>query len=89
MRWILLVAAAFLFAQGTMPAAAQLRPVYDKPVYNPESKSYFELLDGTHIHGQGPTWEQAREMAAERSFGGAQGRLAIIRSPFAPSGPPS
>lgn len=81
MRWILLVAAALLFAQGADPAAAQLRPVFDKPVYNPESKSYFELLDGTHLHNQGPTWEQARELAAERSFGGTQGRLAIIRTP--------
>lgn len=81
MRWILLIAAALLFAQAAEPMAAPLRPVYDKPIYNPESKSYFELVDGRHIHGQGPTWEQARNMAAERSFGGVQGRLAIIRSP--------
>lgn len=81
MRWILMIVAAFLFAQAADPVAAQLRPVYDKPVYNPESKSYFELLDGRHVHGQGPTWEQARDLAAQRSFGGAQGRLAIIRSP--------
>lgn len=82
MRWIVLAAAAFLFiAQGPDPVTAQMRPVYDRPIYNPESKSYFELLDGRHLNGQGPTWEQARDLAAKRSFGGAQGRLAIIRSP--------
>lgn len=76
-----LIAAAAVFQLATAPVAAQARPVYEKPVYNPATKSYFELVDGRSFHGQGPNWEEALRLAQQRNLNGVPGRLAIVRSP--------
>jgi hypothetical protein len=60
----------------TGPALA--RPVFEKPIYNPESKSYFELIENRQLELEGPFWHQARDFAAQKYFKGVQGRLAII-----------
>lgn len=78
---LVLIASMAAMHLALAPAAAQLRPVYGKPVYNPESKSYFELVDGRPRHNQGPTWEQAKKYAEESNLNGVPGRLAIIRTP--------
>ena len=46
------------------------------PVYDPHSKSYFELTKLAH----GGTYDRARRHAKRKSYKGARGRLAIIRS---------
>ena len=60
------------------------KPVYNKPLYNPETKSYFEL----HFPGEGMSygespefnWRDAREYAPSRVFRGVRGRLAIVKT---------
>jgi hypothetical protein len=47
------------------------------PIYNPASKSYFELRDDNAPPG---TWEKARGLAARLSYKGARGRLAVVDS---------
>lgn len=82
----LILAAVLAFVTlGGQAAVAQ--PVINKPVYNPESKSYFELVrdditngSGQGGGGQGPGWGEAKQLAAKRYFKGIQGRLAMISS---------
>lgn len=79
---ILLVATAFLFF-GT---DAQAQPVYNKPMYDPASKSYFELARVTKQQALAGSdtyalpWDKAVVAASGRVFKGKPGRLAIIRS---------
>ena len=63
----------------------------DTPVYSPDTKSYFEMVDGSHgmvarfpsaagvVH-EGPNWAEAYQLAQERTFKGVRGRLAIVKS---------
>ena len=50
----------------------------DPPIYNPASKSYFQLLTQT-TRKQG--WGNARRAALSKTFKGARGRLAVIDRP--------
>lgn len=61
--------------------------VYNKPLYDPHSKSYFELVKVTlgmsSLPGQsvaGIPFDKAVQLAAGRAFGGVKGRLAVVRS---------
>lgn len=49
----------------------------DRPIYNPASKSYFQLVNGTGRHGN---WPEARRQALTLSFRGVRGRLAVVDS---------
>ena len=78
---IFLVAALLCVASG---AQAQ-GPVYGKPMYDPASKSYFELVHVTQAQAQGSMYpalpfDKAAHAATGRAFQGVAGRLAIIRS---------
>src|SRR5215469_7602830 len=64
--------------------------VSDTFVYDPASKSYFELIDGRKSdhyqpgydsigYGEGPTWQEAYNFARSRAYKGVNGRLAIVR----------
>jgi hypothetical protein len=82
-RKSIVIACIYICTFAIIPAhAAEL---LDTPVYDPASKSYFEMVDGLKIYkgymaNEGPNWEQANEFARARVFGGARGRLAIIAS---------
>ena len=65
------------------PAIAE--PLYDTPVYDPETGSYFELRrvpPGYSQRGGTPatTWSKARVLARQSAYKGARGRLAIVKS---------
>lgn len=63
--------------------SAAASPLYDTPVYDPSSKSYFALIDGTKRQTRyhtGYVWSEAFEEAQTRLFHGVRGRLATIRS---------
>ena len=49
--------------------------VGDPPVYNPATKSYFQLLK---LKGQDHRWPAAREVAQAQVYRGVKGRLAVI-----------
>jgi len=63
----------------------QSKEKFNKPAYNPETKSYFEyyfpgtglLYDASKQYG----WEEASNVAATRTFHGVRGRLAVIKTP--------
>jgi hypothetical protein len=69
---------------GTSASAASL--LWNTPVYNPESKSYFELFTPskqlTEIeHGLGVyglSWGVAKGLAEKQTFKGVRGRLAVV-----------
>ena len=52
-------------------------PLPRSPVYNPYSKSYFQLFDDNENPGH---WEAARARANMKAFKGVRGRLAVIDS---------
>ena len=52
--------------------------VGDPPVYNPASKSYFQLLKTTGRHGN---WPESLEQARAQNYRGVPGRLAVIDTP--------
>ncbi len=66
---------------------AESEPVYDKAVYDPESKRYFMLLNlrappGTpYPRNEGLPWGEAERDARSRSYQGVQGRLAVVNTP--------
>ena len=70
-----------LFAQAPVPAG--------KPVYDPSSKSYFELVsvynEGARVFtgrlALAANWGAANKLAQERVYKGVHGRLAVIRTP--------
>jgi hypothetical protein len=72
---------------GTAAAQAQ-GPVFEKPIYDPASKSYFELVRVTpaqqehHKVGMVPeaSFERAAAFAAGRAYKGTKGRLAVVKS---------
>ena len=81
-RWIAVVGICALIGATPSACAAEL---LNTPVYNPATKSYFELVDGAHglttgyNAAEGPTWRQANEEAQARVYKNVRGRLAIIR----------
>jgi len=84
MRFVGFVAAFLLVAIAPVTA----EPLYNKPVYNPETKSYFELFatnpEAARTRLSGGTaqwkWRDAYRVAASRSYNGVRGRLAIVPS---------
>ena len=63
---------------------AQAQPVYGKPMYDPVSKSYFELVKVSKEQSPGSSspalpYDKAAVAATGRAFKGTPGRLAIIR----------
>jgi len=73
-----------IVAAGSSVVRAQ--PLYDTPVYNPETRSYFELVKvtkGYSIRGANIpaiTWSNARKLARSRFYKGVRGRLAVVKS---------
>jgi len=73
-------------AKKTQPAKQILRKgfrggIFDQPVYNPATRSYFELAT---VKGRGYrpdfNWEEARAAARQRVWRGVHGHLAIVKS---------
>jgi hypothetical protein len=69
------------------PASAQSGPVFDRPIYSPDAKSYFELVAVkpeearlSHRGAEEIRWEVASSLAAGRTFKGVKGRLAGVSS---------
>ncbi len=71
---------------GCGQAAAASGPVYNAPVYNPATKSYFELffpdkaVAGAGRSARSFTWGEANEVARAQFYKGARGRLAVVRT---------
>lgn len=68
-----------------LASRAEAQPVYGKPMYDPASKSYFELVKVTSVMSPGlniPSlpFDKAVPAAAGRAFKGTPGRLAIVRN---------
>jgi hypothetical protein len=59
------------------PIWAAEGPFPGTPVYNPASKSYFQLFTDNENPGN---WEAAKSRAGMKSFKGVRGRLAVIES---------
>lgn len=81
------VAAWFTFVLALVwtAAAPAQESVYRKPIYDPASKSYFELVKLTHAEAPkhytpAMNWAEAQAYASKRVFKGVPGRLAIIGS---------
>lgn len=58
----------------------------DTPMYDPVSKSYFEMVDGAHgmvkgtgVDSEGPNWHEAQGFAARRMYKGVRGHLAVVK----------
>ena len=68
------------------PPQAWAKTLYDKPVYYPESGSYYELVKvtpGYSVRGENApeiNWNNARRLAAQRTHKGIRGRLAVVKS---------
>lgn len=76
-----LILAALLVFAAPGGQAAIAASVINKPIYNPESKSYVELVEDRITNGsQGPGWAEAAKDAERLYFKGVQGRLAVISS---------
>ncbi len=75
-----------LFAALFLPTSADARPVLDKPMYDPVSKSYFELHKVTRDEDRRAVeipelpFDQAERFARQRTFKGVRGRLAVVKS---------
>jgi len=57
--------------------------VYNKPFYNPETKSYFEnysATNGKYDIEHRYNWEAAQRVAETRTYHGVRGRLAVIKT---------
>jgi hypothetical protein len=69
---------------GTAEAHAAGEPLWNKPVYNESTKSYFELVKVTSAESKSASpfllWSDAMTTANRRAFKGTQGRLAVIPS---------
>ena len=68
----ILITIAFALTVPTSTHAAT-----SAPVYNPETKSYFQLFDDNVNPGN---WMAARNRANSKSYKGTKGRLALIES---------
>jgi len=84
-----LVHACVITAVLAVSGASQAGP-YNKPIYNPETKTYFELFNPS-VKKSGAarasataawrfTWEEAEAFAKSRSHNGVRGRLAVVET---------
>ena len=75
---------AWVLALVAMCTSVQAAELLNTPVYDPASKSYFEMVDGSHglvkgpVAHEGPNWLEAYELARQRVYKGVNGRLAIV-----------
>jgi len=69
---------ALLLALCVAGTQAKAAGVGDPPVYNPASKSYFQLVKTTGKHGN---WPESLEQARGLTYKGVPGRLAVIDKP--------
>ena len=60
------------------PLLAVAAPLPTTPVYNPASKSYFQLFTDNEHPGN---WDAARARAGQKVYKGVRGRLAVVDSP--------
>jgi hypothetical protein len=73
-------------ASTEKPQKADTGPVVYKAIYNPETKSYFELYQITvkdvATTGGIPdiSWGEAKTLAESRAYKGARGRLAVVKT---------
>lgn len=81
------IAALWLMAVAAIPSAfAADASLYNTKVYNPATKSYFELVQakaGDSIRGATIPeigWRKAAENAARMSYKGVHGRLAVVKT---------
>lgn len=82
MRLFAISIVAFLIA-ATGAYAGGGGPVYDKPMYDPASKSYIELVHVRKAEAPGSeipslNFEHALASAASRTYKGVRGRLAVV-----------
>jgi Lectin C-type domain len=61
-------------------ASAAMAEVIGLPIYNPESKSYFEFRND-NIITTGGTWIDAYNKARKLVYKGVRGRLAVVTTP--------
>jgi len=76
MRKIVIAALIALLA----PSGVSAQAVVGKPVYNPETKSYFELYSYPDPEKHGTHWGQHDQVARSKVFNGVHGRLAVVPS---------
>jgi hypothetical protein len=74
-----------LLALTWAPPVLAQASVYNQPIYDPASKSYFELVKLTHAEAPkhyipGMNWAEAEAYATQRVYKGVRGRLAVIKS---------
>jgi len=69
--------AAALVAFGCFSMVAAKEPLTRQPVYNPHSKSYFQIFSDNKHPGN---WHAARQRARSKSYKGVLGRLAVVDS---------
>jgi hypothetical protein len=88
----MVVALCLLVAGAAVPAWAAETLNYnyrhellDTPMYDPVSKSYYEMVDGAHgmvkgtgVDTEGPNWREAVGFASTRVYKGVHGRLATV-----------
>jgi hypothetical protein len=65
---------ATLATGAILPGIGQSKPLYNTPVYDPASKSYFEMV----YLEKSVNWKKANELAQQRVFKNTKGRLAVI-----------
>lgn len=71
-------AIAFICMMYGAPLLAADLPLPRTPIYNPASKSYFQLFDDNVYPGN---WNAARARAATHAYKGVRGRLAVVDKP--------
>jgi hypothetical protein len=76
------LAMVMFFTAGSALAAEP--SVYNKPIYDPATQSYIELVkltraDESKQYVPSMNWQNAQEYASRRNFKGVKGRLAIIK----------
>jgi hypothetical protein len=80
------IASLLIFLWGN---SVEANGIFNKPKYNPTTKSYFELYSpdasdprNTRVPASGAIgWKKANILAARRTYRGAQGRLAVVNTP--------
>ncbi len=87
-RGLFLLSAGIFTAMMTAMAGglASAEPSFNKPVYNPDTKSYFELFSPsaddpkvTKVNNTGAiNYSKALKIAATRRYKGVPGRLAVV-----------
>lgn len=73
------VLAAFFIVAPQLGGIAAAGTVGDPPIYNPASKSYFQLL--TKPVTNSGVWTSIQKLALSNVFKGVRGRLAVVDSP--------